>query len=269
MIKTLGRAALRPFLGKRRFQPMWELIYQVSLAGLSFGEGADPNTSGERFVMDLVKRRAEQRDRRPVLLDVGANRGVYTRALLDVFGADADIWAFEPAESTFNVLASEVGGIPNVRLRNIGLGNEEGVATLYSPGEAAKMASVYDRSERLERFGMSVTRTEPITLTTVDRFLADEGIEHVDLLKLDVEGHELKVLEGASHSLADGKVDAIQFEFADVNVQSRTFFRDFYTLLTPRYTLHRVLQDGLWPIERYSEIYEVFKRATNYVALPR
>jgi hypothetical protein len=95
------------------------------------------------------------------------------------------------------------------------------------------------------------------------RTLARVGAE----VKLDVEGHELHILRGATRMLAEGRIAAIQFEFGGANIDSRSFMRDFFDLLTPQYAIHRVLQHGLYPIVCYDVTLEVFKRATNYVAV--
>ncbi|MDP9270175.1 MAG: FkbM family methyltransferase [Chloroflexota bacterium] len=231
---------------------------------MNFGEGNDPLRSGEQRVLELIAQRVGIE---PVIFDVGANKGIYTRELLSVFHDAADIWAFEPSPSCFRALEADLGGIPNVHLRNMGFSDREATAKLLSPGEGSKLGSLYDTSARLARFGMSVVLEEPITLTTLDHFCSSEGIDRIEFLKLDVEGHELSVLKGASALLDTKRIGAIQFEFAAANIESRTFFRDFFLLLSEHYDLYRVLQDGLYRIDRYKEAYEVFKRATNYLAL--
>lgn len=268
-LKAAARRALTPLLGRTRLQPLFEALHQLSLAGQNFGEGNHPRLSGEERVIRSVAERCRQRAEPTVIFDVGANTGVYSSALIDVFGSTATIWAFEPSPSTFVILDSNLGGVGNVRLRNLGLSDREGRATLHSPGVGSKLGSVYDTSDRLTRVGLAMTLEEEVTLTTVDSFCAQEGIDRIDFVKLDVEGHELRVLEGAQRSLGAGRIDAIQFEFSAANLESRTFLKDFYDLLSGSYALHRVLQDGLYPIDAYKETHEVFKRATNYVALRR
>lgn len=267
MIKTLGRKLLGPTLGRARYQPLYETLYEVSLAGLNLGEGNDPRLSGERGVIELIAQRTSGDSSPATVFDVGANTGSYVRQLLEVFGHTANIRAFEPAHQTFQILESRLEPRHNLRLYNLGFSDEQRQATLYSPGAGSKLASLHDIRGRLERVGMSATPPETVTLTTIDRFCAAEAIDRIDFLKLDVEGHELRVLLGAREMLETGRVAAIQFEFSAANLDSRTYFRDFYDLLSERYLLHRVLQDGLRPIARYKESYEVFKRATNYLAV--
>jgi len=82
---------------------------------------------------------------------------------------------------------------------------------------------------------------------------------------LDVEGHEYAVLQGAKELIERNKIQFIQFEFGGCNIDSRVFFQDFFYFLSPKYKIFRVLKDGLYPINEYSENLEVFS-VTNYFA---
>jgi FkbM family methyltransferase len=262
-VKSIGRKALTPALGKTRLQPFFEALYEISLAGQNLGEGAHPDQSGERHVLQMLRERFEP----PVaIFDVGAHVGGYTRAVLEMFNGTAQVWAFEPNPANFTKLKAN---LPGLRCYELALGDRPGLAPLYAPGGRAKGASLYDTTARMERVGTHIEAEPQVEVQTVDGFCEAHGIDRIHLLKLDVEGHELKVIQGAAGMIERGRIDAIQFEFANVNVYSRTFFKDFWDLLNDRYLIHRVLQDGLRPIETYTESCEVFKRATNYLALLR
>jgi hypothetical protein len=86
----------------------------------------------------------------------------------------------------------------------------------------------------------------------------------VDLLKIDVEGFEYKVLSGAMESIRAGKIKKIQFEFGAGNITARVFFHDFWELLSDRYHFAQVLSGGTVPINKYSNEWEIFK-TTNYL----
>ena len=88
------------------------------------------------------------------------------------------------------------------------------------------------------------------------------------MLKLDVEGHELKVLNGAHSLINSNSIDFIQFEFGGCNIDSRTYFQDFFYLLNPYYEIYRLVKDGIVLIEHYEERHEVFV-TTNYLAISR
>lgn len=64
-----------------------------------------------------------------------------------------------------------------------------------------------------------------------DAYMAERGIEQIDLLKIDVEGAEHLVLAGFTGALAAGRIDVIQFEYGQANILTRFLLRNFYLLL--------------------------------------
>ena len=83
-------------------------------------------------------------------------------------------------------------------------------------------------------------------------------------MKIDVEGNEFKALLGAKEMLNKKSVGAIQIEFGGTNIDSRTYFRDFWNLLHDDYKVYRILKNGLYEIEKYDEHLEIFT-CTNYL----
>jgi hypothetical protein len=82
---------------------------------------------------------------------------------------------------------------------------------------------------------------------------------------MDVEGHEMDVLIGASKALRG--VQIIQFEFGGGNIDTETFFQDFwYFFESNGFEISRMTPRGLKVISQYSENFETFK-PTNYVAV--
>jgi FkbM family methyltransferase len=189
------------------------------------------------------------------VFDVGANLGEYAESVLS-------LWCFEPSPSTFQVLERRIAERPEVTVENLGLSNVDGSLTLHTLGQGSKVASVYQR--RTDPQGLR--HTEQVRVQTLDSYCAANGIRSIDLLKLDVEGHELSVLQGAKELLEARAIHFIQFEFSAACVDARVFFRDFWDLLSADFRICRMLKHGLAPITAYDETLEVFKRATNYLA---
>lgn len=97
-----------------------------------------------------------------------------------------------------------------------------------------------------------------VELIKLDDFVLKKNIEEVDLLKVDTEGNELKVLKGFENFIALRKVNAVHFEFNVMNVVSRVFMKDFYDGLEG-YDFFRMLPDALVPLKEYNPVFcEIF-----------
>jgi FkbM family methyltransferase len=201
-----------------------------------------------------------------VILDVGANVGHYTQAVLGIFGDRCHVHAFEPSTVAAERFASNIGPDDRVCLHRLALADTSGVAKLYAEAGGSPVATMsVDSLGGI--YGHDQT-FEEVPTGTLDGFCRDNRIDRIHLLKMDAEGFEFKILKGASAMLAAGRIDGIQWEFGYNNVYSRVFFRDFYDLLSPRYHLFRLVKDGLYQLSR-AYPYEVFRTVNYYARLKR
>ena len=132
-----------------------------------------------------------------VVVDAGANIGVYTLLAARAAGPAGRVIAFEPDPHTFEILSENVSrnGLSNVVLVNGALAGEPGTMLLYQvPGHPA-LASLSSANAR-----NSFERVE-VQVTTLDSALADLGIERVDVMKLDTQGAEIDILRGARETI--------------------------------------------------------------------
>jgi FkbM family methyltransferase len=169
-------------------------------------------------------------------------------------------------KATFGLLAGNMRDNGNVRVYNFGFGEKEGAATLYYNEKTSPMASAFKR--RMEHLGVDAGYKEDVAIKTLDGFCKENNISCIDLLKIDVEGSEIYVLRGARSLIGNNLIKLIQFEFGGFNIASRTFFQDFFDLLSPNFQIYRVLKDGLEPVYIYREAHEIFL-TTNYLAISR
>ena len=200
----------------------------------------------------------------PVLFDVGANTGSWARGMRRRHPRAA-LHLFEPQESCRPRL--EALALPGAVVVPFAVSDESGrQETLYVSQEADEIASLHRRGDSY--FGAMRFRPVPVTTITIDDYVAEHAVRRVDFMKVDTEGHDLSVLRGARRALEDGTIRALSFEFGSGNVNSRTFFRDFWDLLTPcGYRLARVLPSGrLLSVRQYYEDCEYFRGVSNYVA---
>jgi FkbM family methyltransferase len=142
-----------------------------------------------------------------VVADVGANVGYYSLLALSLVGPSGRVLAFEPAARPRERLRATLEGVCNVEVLACALGSERGVSNLYVDRDADNDTPTMVASEG----GVPVS----VTVDTLDAFLAARGIQRLDLLKLDVEGWEPHVLDGARQVLGSGGVGAILCELND------------------------------------------------------
>lgn len=262
MIISLIKKLIRFFAGRMKLQKFFETLNTISLLGMNIGGGSDPKTSGEIFTLNYIRHRLKYLDK-ICLFDVGANIGNYTILLKKIFGARAQIHSFEPSHKTYQKLQSNLGNMSGVNLYNFGLGNQDGQLTLFSNADESGLASVYKR--KLDHFNIHLSQEEKIQMKTLDAFCAEQKITRINFLKLDVEGHEMQVLQGGQNMIKAGAIDFIQFEFGGCNIDSRTYFQDFFYRLKDDYKIYRIVKDGLYPLDQYQESYEQFS-TTNFLA---
>jgi FkbM family methyltransferase len=223
---------------------------------------ADMATNGEDA---LIARLAELLGDRPaVLLDVGANLGEWTRAVHRRLGPEATVYAFEPVASIHAQLernVRELGKGARVIVANAALGDADGSALMRVYGGGA--SSFHDRSLLVSAHAAP---SEEVRCTRGDTFCREHGIERIDFVKIDVEGHELAVLQGFETMLAAGRIDALQFEYGGAWIDSRTWLRDAFDLLMRHgYAVGKVVSSGIRWLPRYEWRFETFQYA-NYVA---
>lgn len=179
----------------------------------------------------------------PVVFDVGANEGHWLSGVLEL-ASDARVHAFEPQTN----LARRVAAThPSVTINNMALADEPGMLELcdYDDNPGSQHATLLKGV--IDGVHQGTPRYTCVPVGTLDEYCYREGVDHIDLLKIDVEGFEMKVLQGAKRMLAEGRIDVIQFEFNEMNVVARTFFNDFASCLDT-HRLYRLLPHGLLPL---------------------
>jgi FkbM family methyltransferase len=139
-----------------------------------------------------------------VVFDVGANCGAASVHFAR-HHPDAIVHAFEPGREARSYLERNVASLPNVRVHPIGLYSVDRQARLSRGDGDLGMASVIRRQVNLDE-------SEPVELRAGGAWAADQGIERIDILKVDVEGCEIEVLEGLAALLPTVKVLYVEYD---------------------------------------------------------
>ena len=133
--------------------------------------------------------------------DVGANVGQTAREALDTF-PDSNVFSFEPHPATFKRLTEAIRD-PRLSAYQIAFTEQDGNMTLYeyaSTGDGTQINSLVPDARFPTQFGYQATELVA-RCETIDGFCKKQGIERIDVLKVDTEGFELPVLKGAKETL--------------------------------------------------------------------
>ena len=271
----IKQTLVRPFVAiskhatnNRWGQSLLENVVILAQYLQGIGSGGDVFASGEAAVFTKLKDSVGSRQGLCVF-DVGANKGQFlTLAYTCLAGRLFTIHSFEPGRKTYEGLCETARMYGNAVLNNCALGREPGELDLFYDVVGSRLASLTKRN--LEHCGLHMDLTERVKISTIDEYCSEQQIEHIDLLKLDVEGHELDVLNGGTRMFSKSAINMVTFEFGGCNIDTRTFLRDFfYFFQAHQMRIARITPSGhLCELHPYKEVFEQF-RTTNFVCYRR
>jgi FkbM family methyltransferase len=193
-----------------------------------------------RFVMSFLKPGM-------VFFDIGANLGQYTLLAAQQVGPTGKVHSFEPSdrmfkELTFNVTLNNFDDI--CRLNNLAISDTIGTARLSCRQAGAEVFGSLGDQDWVD--GYPVTGYKDVQTFTLDEYMRQQDIEHVDLIKMDIEGAELPALRGGQQLLSEPQAPAIVLEMADVNTEGFGYkaMETWDYLLTMGYQMYRFDHDG-------------------------
>jgi len=151
-----------------------------------------------------------------IVFDVGANIGEITLLFSRFVGENGKVFSFEACSTTYKKLESICyqSGHNNITLNNLAVSDTIGYVDFYVyPDENSGWNSLAKRP--LENYGINIKtfRCDKVQSITIDRFCEENNLNHIDLLKIDVEGAEYQVLLGAKQMLRQKAIKCCVFEF--------------------------------------------------------
>jgi FkbM family methyltransferase len=219
------------------------------------------NESGELNVIDKILPKIIINEKEPVLFDIGANIGSYTLMLKKKYPI-AKIYSFEPNPYTFKKLKENLIDT-KIETFNWGFGNKNQKENIYvyKNDTISGHASLYNEFAKVISTELGKQEVIPIEIEikTIDGFCNEKNINNIDFIKIDVEGHEFAVLQGAKNMIDQNKIKIIQFEFNVANILSRIFLKDFYDLIKENFEFYRLDTDRLIYLGDYDSTNEIFK----------
>jgi len=178
-----------------------------------------------------------------IVFDGGANVGLWSAQVVKT-KKDVAIYAFEPTPESFEKAKKKLAET-QVKLFQLALAETDGEKVFFCyPGGSQYYNSFFDW------MGGKQKQKVKVQCRSIDSFCEEHDLDHIDFLKLDVEGAEFVALTGARQMLEAHKVKFVQFEY---NNHPKANLKGIYQLLTGLgYRLYKILSNKLKPIPAWN-----------------
>jgi FkbM family methyltransferase len=188
----------------------------------------DISTNGEEWLL----RKISSLKNAQCIFDVGTNVGEWLLTANKYF-PEISIHAFEISPAVFPKLQKNVAHLSNPVLNGIGLSDESDEITIYYQEDLNYLTTTYP--EHLgDAFRLpgskppASTKSLRVPVMRGDNYAEKNGITLIDILKIDVEGMEERVLRGFQPMFAKHRIRLVQFEYNTTNIVSKFLLRDAY-----------------------------------------
>ena len=197
----------------------------------------------ETFKFSFDKLLKDNISQNPIIFDVGANKGQSIEKYLEIF-TNPIIHSFEPIKSDFEIMKEKFEGNKNVYLNNFALGEREeekefnitvktGNSSFNKINLGTKWLKTRSKEHNTSEHGYTAL-VEKVAIKRLDDYCKDNKISHIDLLKIDTQGYEDKVLEGSMDMIRNNKIKTIKTEIMFDDVYDKYFsFSDLEKFLIP------------------------------------
>ena len=180
-----------------------------------------------------------------IIFDIGAHQGQTTLHFRKVF-RQAQVHCFEPVVENFKLLQTNIARKDRIKANQMAMGSNLGSAFM----ETGYSDQTNSLSAQSKNNSLGISQKTKVQLGTIDAYMEEKKISHIDLLKIDVEGYEIEVLKGAKKALQFGSIKLILAECDfDPEDTQHTFFTDLWDFLRDK----NFSFFGLYDVIHYSE----------------
>ncbi len=192
--------------GRKKLQFINDALLSLSLDAKGFKNYGDFNRTGEKKFIRLIK------DEINLSLDIGANVGNYTKLILQE--TNSKVISFEPLPDAYKELeVLKKDFRERLKIYNIAISNKNIKQDLYFGDKKSEKASLMENLEKLSFVGKTNTNKVSVEVKKLDDLRDILKNEIIDFIKIDTEGYEFEVLDGAKNLLKEHQPKYIQIEF--------------------------------------------------------
>ena len=180
------------------------------------------------------------------VFDVGANVGDWAANVINTLPPSKrnslHLHMFEPIPETNRVLRERISAAPagaQCHFHDVALSSKSGTATMSAQGDSGTN-SLNPGESKEESLSISVT------VCTLSEFAARAGIEKINIVKCDTEGHDMEVITGAFPMLKAGRIQVMQFEYNYRWLYSRHYLKDVFDAMSGLpYRIGKLMPEGI------------------------
>lgn len=193
------------------------------------------HSNGERWLLTLL-------DESPTVFDVGFNDGQSTIEILNS-RPHANVLGFDPSRFAKEKYREAFSEDERVKLLNVGISDKKGSLTFYDYDNMCNSLA-----QRKDVAGPP-SKSYSVPVETIDSICESEGVGMINFLKIDVEGFDVNVLEGARNSLENQRIDLLAFEFGSGWIGSRRYLWEAVEYMADKpYSLFRLFNGFVVPL---------------------
>ena len=258
LVRLCGNIYIKLF-ARPLFYNFNKMVVYLGMKGLGILNYENFNISGEKKIVDNYI--LNNQDNK-VIFDVGANAGAWS-CYIHNHCSHFQIHAFEPNK----YLADNLKNLnPKLIVNQCAVGCENGHIDMYDYQGNDNSSHASAVSGVIEIVHNQASKKYSVPIVSLDDYCQKNEIKSINFLKIDVEGFELDVLQGAQNLIKNKNIKLIQFEFNEMTSLRGHHFLDFWKLLSNHYNLYRVLPNDLLPITRYQSLWTEFYGFQNIFA---
>jgi FkbM family methyltransferase len=213
-----------------------KVFLEMCLRARGYNNFRDNKESGHTFFIEKILAPSNPR----ICIDIGANVGDYSLELLKK--TRAKVFAFEPVPTTFERLRENLSSFQNrIVFENKGVGSANGILSIYYSPEASAHASFSNEIKAIDYINNDLK--SDVEVVTLDSYCASHGMTDIDFIKIDTEGFESEVFQGAAETFKNIQPKFIEIEFNWHQLFKKTTLNYFSEQL-PNYDVYQLTFDN-------------------------